>query len=94
SLDKAADALAAEAANLGERREAMRWLSLGGRRRAMRVIAQPLEGGGVGVRTIDITQAEETQDAFKRHVEAHDETLNHIAEAVAIFGASRRLVFH
>jgi len=94
SLDKGADMLAAEAANLGERREATRWLSLDGRRRAMRIIAQPLEGGGVGVRTIDVTQAEETQDAFKRHVEAHDETLNHIAEAVAIFGASRRLVFH
>lgn len=94
SLDKGADMLAAEAANLGERREALRWMSLGGRRRAMKLVAQPLEGGGVGVRTTDVTQAEETQDAFKRHVEAHDETLNHIAEAVAIFGATRRLVFH
>ena len=94
SLDKGADMLAAEAANLGERREATRWISVDGRRRAMRIIAQPLEGGGVGVRTVDMTQAEETQDAFKRHVEAHDETLNHIAEAVAIFGATRRLVFH
>ena len=94
SLDKGADGLAAEAANLGERREAMRWISVGGRRRALKVVAQPLDGGGVGVRTMDTTSAEETQDAFKKHVEAHDETLNHIAEAVAIFGATRRLVFH
>ena len=34
------------------------------------------------------------QDALKRHVAAHDETLNHIAEAVAIFGPTRRLSFH
>ncbi|MES2033452.1 MAG: ATP-binding protein [Pseudomonadota bacterium] len=94
SLDKGADALAAEAANLGDQREAVRWVSVGGRRRSLRIIAQPLQGGGVGVRTIDGTSAQENQDAFKRHVEAHDETLNHIAEAVAIFGATRRLVFH
>ncbi|ATQ44732.1 sensor histidine kinase [Caulobacter mirabilis] len=94
SLDKGADVLAAEAANLGDRREMTRWISVAGRRKSLRVVAQPLQGGGVGVRTIDGTQAQETQDAFKRHVEAHDETLNHIAEAVAIFGPTRRLVFH
>ena len=94
SLDKGADALASEAANLGQRREAVLWIAVGGRRRALRVTAQPLEGGGVGVRTIDVTQVEEIQDAFKRHVESHDETLNHIAEAVAIFGSTRRLSFH
>lgn len=94
SLDKGVDALAAEAANLGDEREAVRWLSVAGRRRSLRITARPLEGGGVGVRTIDCTGAQETQDAFKRHVEAHDETLNHIAEAVAIFGPTRRLVFH
>lgn len=94
TLDKGADALASEAANLGERRETTRWVSLGGRRRALKVTAEPLEGGGVGVWTADATQAEEIQDALKRHVEAHDETLNHIAEAVAIFGPTRRLSFH
>jgi len=94
SLDKGADALAAEAANLGDEREAVRWVSVGGRRRSLRITAEPLEGGGVGVRTTDCTSSQETQDAFKRHVEAHDETLNHIAEAVAIFGPTRRLVFH
>jgi signal transduction histidine kinase len=34
------------------------------------------------------------RDALKKHVEAHDETLNHIADAVAIFSQSRRLAFH
>ncbi len=94
TLDKGADALASEAANLGERREATRWISVSGRRKALRITAEPLDGGGVAVWTADVTQAEEIQDALKRHVAAHDETLNHIAEAVAIFGPTRRLSFH
>eukprot|EP01035_Chromulina_nebulosa_P011771 gene11771-15705_t len=85
---------ASVAANLGERREATRWISVSGRRKALKITAEPLDGGGVAVWTADVTQAEEIQDALKRHVAAHDETLNHIAEAVAIFGPTRRLSFH
>jgi PAS domain-containing protein len=51
SFDRAADELASEAANLGQRRETLRWVSAAGRRRAFRFVAQPLEGGGVGVWT-------------------------------------------
>lgn len=94
SFDRGADALASEAANLGERRETVRWASAGGRRRAFRFVAEPLEGGGVGVWAQDATDVEETRETLRRHVEAHDETLNHIAEAVAIFSQSRRLSFH
>ncbi|HYG26731.1 MAG TPA: ATP-binding protein [Caulobacteraceae bacterium] len=94
SFERSADALATEAANVGERREAVRWASSGGRRRAFRFIAEPLEGGGVGVWAQDATEAEEMRETLKRHVEAHDETLNHIGEAVAIFSQSRRLSFH
>ncbi len=93
SFDKAADALASEAANLGQRREAVRWLSFGGRRRAFQVTAQPLEGGGVGVWTDDVTELEEMRDALRRNVEAHDETLNRLDDAVAIFGEGKRLMF-
>jgi len=94
AFDRGADALASEAANLGLRREAVRWTAVGGRRQAFRITAQPLEGGGVGVWTDDVTEAEETREALKRNVEAHDETLNHISEAVAIFGEGKRLIFH
>ncbi len=94
SFDRAADAMVAEAASKGERREAVRWINLEGRRRAFRLSAQPLDGGGVGVFCADITEIEDVRDAFKKHVAAHDETLNHIAEAVAIFSATRRLSFH
>ncbi|THD74563.1 MAG: PAS domain-containing sensor histidine kinase [Phenylobacterium sp.] len=94
AFDRGADALASEAANLGQQREALRWATVEGRRRAFRVVAQPLEGGGVGVWTTDVTDLEELREALKRNVEAHDETLNHIAEAVAIFGEGKRLMFH
>lgn len=94
SFDRAADALVVEAAEKGERREALRWINLEGRRRAFRLSAQPLEGGGVGVFCADVTEIEDVRDAFRKHVEAHDETLNHIAEAVAIFSQTRRLSYH
>ncbi|WP_374659968.1 ATP-binding protein [Phenylobacterium sp.] len=94
SFDKGAESLASEAANLGSRRQSLRWTTLDGRRRALQVTAQPLDGGGVGVWSDDVTETEELREALKRHVEAHDETLNHIADAVAIFGEGKRLIFH
>ena len=50
----------------GERREAVRWAAAGGRRRAFRLTAQPLEGGGVGVWSEDVTEAEEAAESLKR----------------------------
>nr|AAF08344.2 tyrosine kinase DivL [Caulobacter vibrioides CB15] len=94
SFDRGADAEVVEAAGKGERREALRWINVEGRRRAFRLSAQPLDGGGVGVFCADVTEIEDVRDAFKKHVEAHDETLNHIAEAVAIFSQTRRLSYH
>jgi signal transduction histidine kinase len=94
AFDRGADALASEAANLGQRRQSVRWITAGGRRRAFQVTAQPLEGGGVGVWTDDVTELEELREEFKRNVEAHDETLNHIGEAVAVFSQAKRLIFH
>jgi signal transduction histidine kinase len=94
AFDSGADAIASEAANMGQRREALRWLSLGGRRRAFLISAQPLEGGGVGVWTDDVTDLEEAREETKRNVEAHDETLNRIDDAVVIFDGAKRLSFH
>src|SRR5690606_24909943 len=100
SFDRGADALMAEAARLGLRQEAFRWTSGGGRRRAWRIIAEPLGRGeageimGAAAFAIDATEAEETRDTLRRHVEGHDETLNHLADAVAIFGPSKRLAYH
>lgn len=94
SLDRGADTLASEAANLGQTREALRWVTFDGRRRALKITAQPLEGGGAGVWTEDVTEVESLREDLKRHGAAWDETLNHIADAVAIFSQTKQLMFH
>lgn len=96
-LDRGVDALAAEAARTGVRQDGFRWTAGDGRRRAWRIVAEPLPleaGGGALAWALEATEAEETRDTLRRHVEAHDETLNHLADAVAIFGPSKRLAFH
>jgi hypothetical protein len=93
-FDRAASALIIEAGKSGEQREALRWAPIDGQRRAFRICARPLEGGDVGVWALDVTEAEETREALKRHIEAHDETLNHLGDAVAIFSAAKKLTFH
>jgi len=94
SFDRGADAVVAEAGRLGVRQEGFRWTTGGGHRRAWRIIAEPAGGGAVTAFAIEVTEAEETRDTLRRHVEAHDETLNHLADAVAIFGPAKRLAFH
>jgi hypothetical protein len=94
AFDRSADALASEAANLGQRRDTVRWSTVAGKRRAFHIAAQPLEGGGVGVWTEDVSEQEDLRELLKRNVEAHDETLNHIAEAVAVFDKAKKLMFH
>jgi len=94
SWDRGVQGLAAEAAGVGAQREGLRWAPVGGKRRAFQVTAEPLEGGGAGAIALDLTEAEETREKLKRHVAAHDETLNRLADAVAIFGPTKTLAFH
>ncbi|GAA0380594.1 cell cycle protein kinase DivL [Brevundimonas terrae] len=95
-FDRGADAIISETLRLNSPQEGFRWTSSDGRRRAWKILAQPLIGGrgAVIAFAIDMTEAEETRDTLRRHVEAHDETLNHLADAVAIFGPAKRLAFH
>ncbi|HEX4181582.1 MAG TPA: ATP-binding protein [Caulobacteraceae bacterium] len=93
-FDRGASSLIAEAAEAGEARQAQRWAPVGGQRRAFQITAQPLEGGDVGAWALDVTDTEDAREQLKRHIEAHDETLNHLVDAVAIFDAERRLSFH
>jgi signal transduction histidine kinase len=94
AFDRGANALVAEAARAGERRDAQRWTPVGGQRRAFRLSAQPLEGGDIGAWALDATDVEETREALRRNIETHDETLSHLADAVAIFSPEKRLSFH
>ncbi|MEM7768480.1 MAG: PAS-domain containing protein, partial [Pseudomonadota bacterium] len=71
----------------------IRHMAFQGERRAMRILTFPLSGGA-GAMAFDVTAQEDARDELNRHVKAHDETLNHVADGVAIFGADRRLIFH
>ncbi|MEO0982110.1 MAG: ATP-binding protein [Pseudomonadota bacterium] len=70
-----------------------RHIVIAGARRAMRVLTFPLSGGA-GAMALDVTAQEEAREELNNHVKAHDETLNHVADAVAIFGPDRKLIFH
>ncbi len=94
-FDRGAETLAQEAIGEAARKEAFRWVTVKGKRRAYRVTAEPVgDGDEAAAIAIDVTEAEETREALSRHVSAHDETLNHLADAVAIFGPSKRLAYH
>lgn len=94
SFDRGIEAVAAEAAEAGERREALRWAPMRGKRCAFQVLAEPLEGGGAGAVALDVTETADIREALRRNAAAHDETLNRLADAVAIFGPDKRLSFH
>lgn len=94
SFDRSIEAVAAEAADAKAAREALRWAPVNGRRRAFQVNAEPLEGGGAGAIALDVTETAEVREAMRRDAAAHDETLNRLADGVAIFGPDKRLSFH
>ncbi len=77
----------------GKEIDETRHIAIGGDRRAMRILSFPLSGG-VGAMAFDVTEQERARDDLDKHVKAHDETLNHVADAVAIFSGDRKLTFH
>ena len=93
-LGGGADALLDEAARTGTVREGLVWATSAGHRCAFRVTAMPLPGGAVGAVAVDVTDLEETREAFRRYEAAHDETLDRLKDAVAIFATDRKLAFH
>ena len=59
----------------------------------MRVKMFPLSGG-LGGMAFDITDLENARETLDKHAKAHDDTLNHVADGVAIFGQDRKLIFN
>ncbi|MEL6258001.1 MAG: PAS-domain containing protein, partial [Pseudomonadota bacterium] len=92
-LDAKSAALTKRTINDGDDIDETVHIVIAGQRRAMRVLTFPLSGGA-GAMAFDVTEQEEAREELNRHVKAHDDTLNHVTDAVAIFGPDRRLVFH
>jgi signal transduction histidine kinase len=94
AFDHTAAALASDAARSGQRREEVIRASAGGQRKAFQVTAVPLEGGGAAAVAIDVSGAEDAREQLRQHNLAHDQTLNRLDDAVALFGPDKRLTFH
>ncbi|MEO8813506.1 MAG: ATP-binding protein [Caulobacteraceae bacterium] len=94
TLDTGADRLAREAAAEGQERRGVRVVALGGGRRALFVRAIPLDDGGAGVDTLDVSAVRAAEAVLARHTAAHEATLRELGDAVAVFAADRRLAFH
>ncbi len=84
---------AREAVSSGAVCSVRRGVVLAGDRRLMALTTYPATGGVAGF-GVDVTDGEEAKTTLDRFRKAHDLTLNHMTEGVAIFDRSKRLVFY
>jgi signal transduction histidine kinase len=70
-----------------------RAITIGGKRRSLRLTLFPAADGASGV-GFDVTEEVEARDNMIREAKAHGETLNHLTDAVAVFDSTRRLTTH
>lgn len=92
-LDSAALKLSNKARETGEFCLEKHYVVIGGKRRALDFLEMPHADGSVGM-ALDVTGIEQAERQLKRHVEAHAETLDKLATAVAIFGPDKQLLFY
>lgn len=92
-LDQGAMDLARKAIELGEAVEETRSAVVGGQLRTLRLRMSPVAGGAAGI-AIDVTESEASRDQLAKQQRAYDETLNHLAEGIAVFDSGKRLVFY
>ena len=94
ALERTERDLAATARNHGTPHEARRFAVIGGQRRALVIHETPLNGAGVAGSAIDITDAVSAEATLQQHIDAHADTLDKLATAVAIFTRDQKLSFY
>lgn len=92
ALDKTERDLAATARSQGEPIEAKRYAVIGGERRALQITEIPGDGGIIGT-AADVTEVAAGEAKLQQHIDAHTDTLDKLATAVAIFGPDQKLHF-
>ncbi len=73
--------------------DAKRYAIVGGQRRALAFHLAPLSNGSIVGAAVDVTALAEAEARLQQHADAHAETLDKLATAVAIFGAGHKLNF-
>jgi signal transduction histidine kinase len=94
SLERSERDLAAAARAEGHQGEAKRFVVVGGQRRALAFTHVPLANSEVVGTAIDVTDLANTEARLQQHIDAHADTLDKLATAVAIFDRERRLAFY
>jgi signal transduction histidine kinase len=94
ALDKSEHELAASARTQNKVVEARRFAIVGGQRRAVTFTEIPLGDAGIIGTAVDVTDVAAAEARLQQHVDAHVDTLDKLATAVAIFGPDQKLSFY
>ena len=94
SLDRTERDLAAKAREDGQPSETKRLMVVGGQRRALALAHVPITNGDVVGAAIDLTDLANAEARLQQHIDAHADTLDKLATAVAIFDRERTLAFY
>src|SRR5262249_1008290 len=90
ALEKSERDLASAARSESNAVEARRFTVIGNQRRALSLTATPLRDGTILGTAIDVTDVMNAEAKLQQHLDAHADTLDKLATAVAIFGADQR----
>jgi signal transduction histidine kinase len=93
ALDKSERDLAATARSQNSVLEAKRFAVVGGQRRAITFTEIPLGDAGIIGTAVDMTDVAAAEAKLQQHVDAHVDTLDKLATAVAIFSKEQKLTF-
>jgi signal transduction histidine kinase len=93
ALDKSERDLAASARSQNLVLEAKRFAVIGGQRRAITFTEIPLGDAGIIGTAVDMTDVAAAEAKLQQHVDAHVDTLDKLATAVAIFSKEQKLTF-
>jgi len=94
ALDKSERDMASAARSEGHTMEAKRFAIIGGHRRALAFTHVPIEQDRIVGSAIDVTDISNAEAQLQQHIDAHADTLDKLATAVAIFDRDRRLTFY
>jgi len=94
SLEKSERELAAAARAEGGPSQAKRFAIIGGQRRALALTHVPIASGETVGAAVDVTDLANAEARLQQHIDAHADTLDKLATAVAIFDSERKLSFY
>jgi len=93
-LERTERDLAIAARSHGQPGHARRFVVIAGQRRALSFTHVPLASGEIVGTASDVTDLANAEARLQQHIDAHADTLDKLATAVAIFDRERRLAFY